>query len=57
MGTIDSGFVRLHDNQWQVFNIQNSDLPSNFLTSLLQSTDGAICMGTKKGGVARLLDD
>jgi len=57
MGTIDSGIVRLHDNQWQVFNIQNSDLPSNFLTSLLQSTDGAICMGTKKGGVAPLLDD
>ncbi len=47
-----------YKNQWQVFNTNNSGLPTNNIRSLIQSSDGFIWIGTDNqgndaGGLAR----
>ena len=38
---------------WTIYNIDNSDLPSNSVYSLLESSNGDICVGAKGGGLAK----
>ena len=52
----DEGLLRFQDNQLQVFNTGNIDLPSNAITALAQEADGSVLIGTAEG-LARFSDN
>ncbi len=49
IGTRAGGLLRFQDNQLQVFNSSNIDLPSNSITALSLTSDGSLLIGTDKG--------
>ncbi|MBF0242734.1 MAG: hypothetical protein HQK64_09720 [Desulfamplus sp.] len=52
---LDGGIVHLKSNgNWQVFDEDNSELPSNNVRSLLPDQHGGLWVGTKGGGLAHL---
>ena len=50
------GLLRFQDNQLQVFNAANINLPSDVITALALDTDGTLLVGTERG-LARFRDD
>jgi len=50
------GLLRFQDNQLQVFNTANINLPSDVITALALDTDGTLLVGTERG-LARFRDD
>ena len=54
VGTIDGGLISMHGETIEVFNETNG-LPGNFVTTLFESRDGTLWIGTKNG-LARLVD-
>ena len=52
----DKGLLRFQDNQLQVFNTGNIDLPSNVITALALDSDGSLLIGTEEG-LARFRDN
>lgn len=55
IGTGD-GLLRFQDNQLQVYNTANINLPSNAITALALDTDGTLLIGTERG-LSRFRDD
>jgi ligand-binding sensor domain-containing protein len=51
----DMGLLRFQDNQLQVFNTGNINLPSNGITALALDADGSLLVGTESG-LARFRD-
>ncbi|MFN2202879.1 MAG: two-component regulator propeller domain-containing protein [Caldilineaceae bacterium] len=51
----DTGLLRFQDNQLQVFNTGNINLPSNGITALALDADGSLLVGTESG-LARFRD-
>jgi ligand-binding sensor domain-containing protein len=51
----DAGLLRFQDNQLQVFNTGNINLPSNGITALALDADGSLLIGTDSG-LARFRD-
>ncbi len=55
IGTGD-GLLRFRENQLQVFNTTNINLPSNAITALALDTDGTLLVGTERG-LSRFVDE
>ena len=55
MGTWEglAKFDGISSTNWIIYNTSNSDLPSNTVNSLLESSNGSIFVGTKGGGLAK----
>ncbi|SLM30812.1 hypothetical protein MTBBW1_2450002 [Desulfamplus magnetovallimortis] len=54
----DGNLVHMRaDGTWEVFNEENSDLPDNFIASLLSDGQGGFWTGTYNGGLAHLKTD
>ena len=51
----DTGLLRFQDNQLQVFNTGNINLPSDVITALALDADGSLLIGTE-AGLARFRD-
>jgi ligand-binding sensor domain-containing protein len=49
IGTRGGGLLRFQDNQLQLFNTGNSNLPSNSVTALATARDGSLYIGTEAG--------
>jgi ligand-binding sensor domain-containing protein len=56
IGTRGGGLLRFQDNQLQVFNSDNINLPGNTITALALGGDGALYIGTDRG-LARFADN
>lgn len=56
IGTRGGGLLRFQDNQLQLFNVGNSNLPSNSITALAVARDGSLYIGSDLG-VARFREN
>jgi ligand-binding sensor domain-containing protein len=56
IGTRGGGLLRFQDNQLQLFNRSNSNLPGDTIYELARSPDGQVLIGTDQG-LARFVDN
>lgn len=47
-----NGLTRYRNDQWTTFTTENSGIPVNFISSVLQTSDGRLLVGTWGGGLA-----
>ncbi len=51
--SVGGGLARFNGRTFEIFNVRNSELPSNYVTSLMEDSEGQILIGMLNGGVVR----